>query len=471
MKNIKRFKKLVSVGLLALLLIACNASKSLTKKGNKLSEAGLHKDAVEYYIQALNKDKANVDARIGLRKSGGEVMAKYQTKFFKEYNNDDYKAAVYTYMETEKFQDRLNKYNAELSIPNHTTQDFKIAKDKYLEIEFQKANQLMAEEQFEQAEAVFHEIQRIDPTYGGGSLEQLKEIAQLEPPYRKGNDFLDQGKNRSAYWEFKKINDQNSSYKDAKFKLEEAKELAQFPIAILKFKNYSGQKGGGAQVQANLMDGLLKEKGPFVKVLDRTHMDELLNEQYLAMNGWVEGSGAVKTGQILGAKAILSGKLLSVRKETKSPVIKREKAYSRRSEKYYNAETQKTQTRFVYDKVFYNNYQGYTKVTVSFQYILVSAETGEILMSSIEEKELKSEVNYNTYQGGNTNNLYPGTWSRKLKDSPTDRVITNRNSVRNFQAGFKANKTLTPVNTLADDAFKSIGLSVAKKVYDFNPEN
>ena len=37
--------------------------------------------------------------------------------------------------------------------------------------------------------------------------------------------------------------------------------------------------------------------------------------------------------------------------------------------------------------------------------------------------------------------------------------------------GFKANKNLTPVNTLADDAFKYVGLSVAKKVYDFNPEN
>lgn len=469
METVKKFKRLITIGIFSILLIACNASKSLTKKGDKLSQAGIHKEAVEYYIQALNKDRSNVNAQIGLRKSGGEVMAKYQTKFFKEYNNDDFKSAVYTYLETEQFKNRLNKFNTELSIPNHTTEDFKIAKDKYLDIEFETANQLMAEEQFEEAEAVFLEIQKIEPTYGGGSLEKLKEIAQLEPPYRKGNDFLDQGKNRSAYYEFKKIIDQNSSYKDAKFKLEEAKELAQFPIAVLKFKNYSGEPGGEAKVQANMINGLLKQKGPFVKVLDRTHMDQLLNEQYLSMNGWVEGSGAVKTGQILGAKAILSGKLLSVRKETRSPQVKRQKAYKRRTEKFYNSETKKTETRFVYDKVFYNNYQGYTKVTVSFQYILVSAETGEVLMSAIQDKVLRSDVNYNTYNG-NVKSLYPGTWNLRYQDSPSDRVYTSRRKTNEFQATFNANKNLTPVNTLADDAMKTIGLAVSKKIYDFNPE-
>lgn len=470
MKSFKSFNRVIAIGVFSILLIACNASKSLTKKGDKLSEAGIHREAVGYYIQALNKDRSNVKAQIGLRKSGAEEMAKYQTKFFKAYNNDDFKSAVYTYLETEKFKNRLNKFNTDLSIPNHTTEDFKIAKDKYLNIEFEKANQLMAEEQFEEAEVVFLEIQKIEPTYGGGSLEKLKEIAQLEPPYRSGNDYLDQGKNRSAYYEFKKIVDNNASYKDAKFKLEEAKDLAQFPIAVLKFKNYSGDAGGEAKIQANMINGLIKQKGPFVKVLDRTHMDQLLNEQYLSMNGWVEGNGAVKTGQILGAKAILSGKLLSVRKETRSPQVKREKAYKRRTEKFYNAETKKTETRYVYDKVFYNNYKGYTKVTVSFQYILVSAETGEILMSAIEDKVLRSEVDYNSFKG-NVKSLYPGTWSLRYQDSPSDRVFTSRRKANDFQATFSANKNLTPVNTLADNAMKTVGLSVAKKVYAYNPEN
>lgn len=461
--------KSVIIALLAVLLVSCNASKSLTKKGDKLADAGIHKEAVEFYIKALNRNRANVDAQVGLRKSGGEVMTDLQSKFFKEYNADNFRSSVYTFMEMEKFKERLDAYNAELTIANHTKEDFKIAKKNYLEAQFEKANQYMAEEQFGQAEAIFVEIQEIEPSYKGGDLEKLKEIAQLEPPYRRGNEYLDQNKNRSAYMEFKRVTDQNPNYKDAKFKQEEALELAQFPVAILKFKNFSGETGASEKVEANMINDLLNNKGPFVKVLDRTNMDDVLNEQYLAMNGWVEGKGAVKTGQLLGAKAILSGKLLSVKKETRAPQVKREKAYRKRAEKFYNSETKRIETKYVYDKIYYNNHQGYTRTTVSIQYILVSAETGEVLSSGIEERVIEDKINYNSYQE-DYRDLYPGTWKVRFQDSPGDRRITNRNQVRDFQNTFTANKVMRSANDLAEDAYKALGADIARKVYDFNPE-
>ncbi len=462
--------KYLSFLFLVIVLVACNASRTYTKKADKLAEAGIHQEAVEYYIYALNKDRSNVDAQIGLRKSGSEVMSKYQSKFFKEYNVNNFRGSVYTFIEFEKFQKRTAFYNAELSIPNQVIEDYKIAKEKYLEEEFEKANQLMSEEQFEEAEAVFHEIQKIEPTYKGSDLEKLKEIAQLEPPYRRGNEFLDLEKNRSAYYEFKKVTDKNSNYKDSKSKLDEALELAQYPIAVLKFKNFSGNRGGAAIIEANMINDLLSNKSPFVKVLDRTHMDKLLNEQYLAMNGWVEGSGAVKTGQILGAKAILSGKLLSVNTEVRSPQVMRKKAYKRRIEKVYNKETKKTETKYFYDKVYYNTYEGFNKVTVSFQYILVSAETGEVLASGIQEKVARSDVSYNTYNG-NYQNLYPGTWDVRFQKSTNDRVYTSRYRVVNFRKGFTASKNLKSSSNLREDAFKFIGNALANKIYSFNPED
>ena len=455
--------------LLAVVIVACNGSKAYTKKAAKLAAAGIHKEAIEYYIQALNRDRSNVEAQIGLRKSGEEVMSKYQSKFFKEYNSSNYKSAVYTYIEIQGFKKKIDAYNTEINVPNHLIEDYNHAKKEYLEEEFEMANKLMSEEQFGAAEAVFAEIQKIEPTYKGGDLKKLKEIAQLEPPYRKGNSFLDLGKNRSAYYEFKKVTDKNSAYKDAKFKLDEALELSQYPVAILKFKNYSGDKGGAAIVEANIINDLLANKGPFLKVLDRTHMDKVLNEQYLAMNGWVEGSGAVKTGELLGAKAILSGKLLSVKSQLRSPQMKREKAYKRRVQKYFNTATQKTESKYVYDKIYFNNYQGYTQVSISFQYILVSTETGEVLDSGIEEKVIRSEVNYNTYSG-NYRNLYPGTWQNQFQNSTNDRIYTNRTKVNDFRQSFNANKNMRGTSELRMDALKSIASSVATKVYRFNPE-
>ncbi|MAW65936.1 MAG: hypothetical protein CMD18_07060 [Flavobacteriales bacterium] len=461
--------KLFFLFLLTILLASCNGSKAYTKKATKLAAAGIHKEAIEYYIQALNRDRSNVEAQIGLRKSGAEVISNYQSKFFKEYNSNNYRSAVYTYIDIQAFKKKTSSYNVEFNLPGNLIEDYLDAKNKFLEEEFELANRLMSEEQFEGAEAVFLEIQKIEPTYKEGDLEKLKEIAQLEPPYRKGNEFLDLGKNRSAYFEFKKVVGKNPSYKDAKYKLNEALELSQYPVAVLKFKNYSGDRDAAAITEANVINNLLSNKGPFLKVLDRTHMDKLLDEQYLAMNGWVEGSGAVKTGQILGAKAILSGKILSVKSEVRSPKARKEKAYKRRAEKYYNKETKRTETKYIYDKIYYNNFKGYTQVSASFQYILVSTETGEVLDSGIEEERFRSEVNYNTYSG-NYNNLYPGTWNARFQDSSSDRVYTARSRVNNFRSDFTANKNMRASSELRMDALKSIGESVAKKIVDFNPE-
>ena len=66
-----------------IIFISCNGSKAYTKKANKLADAGIYKEAVEYYIQALDKNRSNVDAQIGLRKSGQEVMSNYQSKKYK----------------------------------------------------------------------------------------------------------------------------------------------------------------------------------------------------------------------------------------------------------------------------------------------------------------------------------------------------------------------------------------------------
>lgn len=467
-KGLKLIFKSTVLVFVSVAIFACNASKSLTKKGDKLAAAGIHQEALEFYIKALNHDRSRVEAQVGMRKSGKEVMNSYQSKFFKEYNSENYKQAVYTYMEMEKLQNRLNDYNADIEIPRHVKTDYEVAKSKFLELNFAKANELMSQENFADAEAIFNEIKSIEPNYKSDDLSKLLEISKVEPPYREGNSSLEAGKNRAAYYAFEKVVKINPNYKDAKFKMDEALRLAQYPIAILKFQNRNRRSGVAEQISANMLNELIKNKGPFVKVIDRTHMDKVLNEQYLAMNGWVEGQGAVKTGALLGAKAILSGKVLNVKIESQNPTVHREKAYRKRRVKYTNAEG-KTDYKYVYDKLYVNNYKGHNIVTVSFQYMLVSAETGEVLLSGIEEVVKKSEVDFIS-ANGDYRNYYPGVWNVRFQDSPTDRRFTNRTQVRNFQSKFKANQKLTPVSSLKEAAVKDVGAKIANKIRDFNPE-
>lgn len=469
-KNImKRALQVLSL-LLIITLGACNGPKKLTKKGDQLSTAGIHKEAVEFYMKALNKDRAHVEARIGLKKSGQSVLGDYQSKFFKAYNNSDYKTAVYAYREMETFQKRLSSYNVEIEIPGHYKADFEDAKEKYLKEQFEVANELLSQENFKGAENVFKEITILEPNYGGQNLDNLMEIAKLEPFYRDGNLKLEANKNRAAYYSFKNIVDINPNYKDSKFKMEEALKLAEYPIAVLKFKNFSMDGGSEAQITANFMDDMLRDKGPFVKVLDRSNMDQVLNEQYLSMNGWVSGSGAVKTGELLGAKAILSGKVLKVQKISRNPVAKTVKAYKERLVRTYHKDTDSYTTKTEYDKVTVQNYVGYNEVVVSFQFMLVSSETGEILLSEIVERRVRSEVDYNTY-GGNYKELVPGDWKFTWKKLPTDRIETNRNTRRQFHTKFNADKNLRGIMELSNEVYQEVGRTVSQRIKNFNPEN
>ena len=452
-----------------LLITACNGPKKLTKKGDALAVAGIHKEAVELYMKALSKDRAHVSAIQGLRKSGGAVLNNFQSDFFRAYSNYEYKLAVYTYLEMEKFQIRLNKMNADLRIPRHSQEDYKDAKSKYLEQRFEEANELMARESFISAEEVFKEITTIEPNYRGEDLANLMEISKLEPSYRDANVKLDLNKNRYAYYEFKKVVDVNPNYKDAKVKMDEALELAKYPIGILKFKNFSYERGADVRVYSMVIDNLIKNKGPFLKVLDRSSMDRVLNEKHVALNGWVSGNEAVKAGGVIGAKAILSGKIISIIKSSEVPKPKTVRGYKKRVVKTYNRSTKKTTSVNVYDKVSFKNYKGHNSIKIIFQFMLVSTETGEILISEVVEEKIISEVNYNVY-AGNYKDLVPGSWSYTWKKKPNDRIDYSRSGRRDLREKFNSNKNLRSFSSIIGEAYISVGRKAARKVCQFNPE-
>ena len=53
---------------------ACQNSKHYTKLAQKQEAAGLNKEASESYYTALSKKRANIDAQIGMKKTGQTVL-------------------------------------------------------------------------------------------------------------------------------------------------------------------------------------------------------------------------------------------------------------------------------------------------------------------------------------------------------------------------------------------------------------
>lgn len=451
------------------ILYACTGPKSLTKKGNKLSQAGLHQEAINYYIDALSKKNTHIDAIIGLKNSSTIVLNEFSSQFFKAFSTNDNKTAVYTYLEMVKFVDLANRYNAKLSLPSTYEQDYKSAKEEYLKSRFEDANRLISEDKFNDALCVFEEIETIDPNFKEKDFETLKEMSQLEPHYRRGNKEFNNNQFRNAYTEYKIIFDQNPKYKDVKYKLEDALQNAQFNIGVLKFENLSKESGLSEYLSGSITNDIISSNNPFIKLIDRSNVNLLKNEQNLNLKGLTDGKSNVKAGELIGAHAFLTGKVLSYSKSTYSPRPQTVRAYESYSVKKYDAVKKRNYYETEYRKVRYQEYSASNEVYISFQIQLVSAETGQILMSEVINKQTKSEVNYATYNG-NHNNLVPGNWVSEYTNSPQDRIFTNNSDKRALQSKFTATKQLRSVAELKSEAQQNIANVVVQKIIEFNPE-
>ena len=137
-------KNIYSYFTIALLLIifACNGPKSLTRKGNKLSEAGMYKESSEYFLRALSAKPDFVKAKVALKTSGQHVIDDQESIFFKALNSGDKKTAVYAFIEMKTFKDLVSAAKVELSFPSQYQDDFEQVKLQYLDERFAAANEL-----------------------------------------------------------------------------------------------------------------------------------------------------------------------------------------------------------------------------------------------------------------------------------------------------------------------------------------
>jgi hypothetical protein len=80
MKAYKLFKFTLVFAFLTL-LPACSGSKKMTKKAIQLEEANMTEEAARFYLIALEKNNTNVDAQIGLNKTGQYVLNQKTQRF------------------------------------------------------------------------------------------------------------------------------------------------------------------------------------------------------------------------------------------------------------------------------------------------------------------------------------------------------------------------------------------------------
>lgn len=435
------------------LLGACSGSKSFSKKGDKLDAAGMYAEAADMYLQSAQRNPRNVEAKIGLKKTGQMLLNDKLSTFFKHVATGGARGdAVAAYLDAKAYVERVGYTGVVLEIPDHYKTDFEKVKGEHLIDLYNEGQALFEKEEFAAAEKVFARIAKLEPNYKDAS--SLQSVAYLEPLYRTGKGELESGNYRKAYAAFTKVMDKNSAYKDTNALRQESLAKGQFNVAVLPFTANDKQSALASKVQAHAMTALIDAKDPFLKVVDRENLERILEEQRLSLSGVVDEQTAVRVGNLMGAQAVLMGDVVSyqelpgqVRRSTKE-------GYESYRVQQVNKETGEKYYVTRYKPVTYSEFYQENKVVLTLNYRLVSLETGEVLLSKVAEKQAQDQAYYASYDG-NKDALLP-----KLNGN----VDLRDNARREVRSLLNASREVKPVATLLSEVLRATSTSMASTI-------
>ncbi len=447
----------------SIVLLACSGSKKMYKKGLAFEQQGMYVEAASYYLNALQRKSNNIDAAIAFKRTGQLVIDDYLAEFFKLHNLNQYKEAVYSYLKVKEYQTSASRYSVQLDVPAYYFDYYKQDVEVYLDDLYQKAISHLDKEDFDAGISILDEIISLNPNYKDAG--ELKTFARLEPIYRKANKALEQNKYREAYYLFKKTN----SYKETDKLIAYALKEGQYPIAMLAFENATNVKNLHKAFESQFLNLLVKNKNPFIKIIDRVHIESIIAEQELGLSGIVDAQTAAQAGDLFGAKALLIGRLVSIDIQKTKLKPTRKKGWESYAKKYYNPSTKKHDIVTKYRKVFYDVYKGENSVVLSIEYKLISTETGEILATDLVNSTKIHSVAYATFDGNN-NNLIPGDWVSQDKDSPEDVRYDSNKDKRRLSDLLKSSRDLQTVEALKISALKEVSAMAVDEINSYNPE-
>jgi hypothetical protein len=227
----------------------------------------------------------------------------------------------------------------------------------------------------------------------------LQDIAYLEPLYRSGKDALANARYRKAYDDLEKVVAKNAGYKDAGAMRNEALTKGRYSIAVLPFSGPANKQDQAARVEAYATTSLTEVNDPFIKVVDRSDIQRILDEQRLGLSGVVDEKTAVSAGKLMGAQAVLMGTLIDYREEIGQVKRSTKDGFESYQVKQIDATTNQPMLITKFKPVKYTEYFQENKVSASFSYKLVSLETGEVLLSKVVDQQKADHAYYAAYDG------------------------------------------------------------------------
>jgi len=446
-------------------LSALDFSYKLEKTGINLKMDPL---AEQYYQDAKSNylDKQYLQGQKNLKEKNYREAQKIFEEIFKldadykdtrallneSVNEPIYQEGLKLYGEN-KFMDAYSKW-AKVAKADANYKDVNSMMQQALNERYKEGTLFLMDENFKDAAIALGEVYRVDPNFKEVKVQYTE--AKNEPIYRQANQYLKDGKCRTAYYSYTDIINDAGTYKDASQKKDQSLECAQFPIAIQSPRS-PGSMNDTKDFQSLLTRQILNQKNIFIKVYDLSAINPKLDR---SIGGW---TGSVNVAEL---------RELETKNKMKAVLLLDVSDYNRESGK---AKTEK-KTGFVRENVkqpdgTFKNIDKQTTYTVTSQenkmrmtlnYKLVSTSTGQVFLSDQISFNQGDDIEFATFDG-DKKKLYPAS-------KPSGSYIINEGGYNSLQSLLKASQQIKPVEELTNEVYQYVTSKIATSINNFNPE-
>lgn len=395
---------------------ACNGPKAISKRAVELHQAGFSEQAANLYYLALRKRPGYVDAMVGMKMSGQGTMDGWIGEFHQAAMDGRRADAINIYDEMAAFQSKIAKVGVDLVIPPGVEAQHMDLMDVHLVELLQEGYAQLDQDDFANAERTFREILRLDPQYPEAG--ELLNVARAEPAYRLGEMAMSEGRYREAHRQFSLVLAVDDGYKNAPRLSNEALSSGRFNLAVTAFESSSRDRDVALELRSGIQNGLLDSQDPFIGVVDRTLREDILAEQELSLSGISDEM--VQVGELAGARAMLTGAILTFSSETSSPLSSPRNGF-RKYFRQVKDEEGKIKKVAAYAPAQYTVHTQRRSVMLKFEVKLISTETGEVLLSEIEQVHAQDAVEFAVSQV-QAGSLYPARSNGEVDRSGRSRM-------------------------------------------------
>ncbi|GAF01483.1 hypothetical protein [Saccharicrinis fermentans] len=461
-------KHLILLISLIFILCAC-ASKRYVKKASLLENSGLYSDAANNYFNSLQKNINNIDAKLGLKRTGQLVLDDKIENFKSLYQNGSAKEAVYAYRSAEDYLKKIQGVGIKLIFPEEEKNYYREVEDTYLNQIYGEAIKALQLDQFTNSEKLLAEILTINNNYKDAKSQWI--VAKYEPIYRTANEQLNNNMYRSAYFTFKTITDHVKTYENSLELMNYSLKQAKVTIYISAVStNLSAYQTIASQLNNKIIKGITDIQSPLYEVVGASVTSSQSNTAKLKAFMLDRTKGVENEITIPDSKALFEASIQKYTKDNGRLVKTEKKGYLKRTETYMDKTTQQKKTRTVYDKVKYYEYYLERKANLTVSYSMKRRDRDEIIISNAFNKEEKDIIHY-AYFEGDYKKIVPGTWKYQTKSNAADKVYDDASSVNKLRQLFEGNRTAKTLTQLENTLMNNCVAQITQEIKNYQPEN